>query len=76
MANILRNLSFCEEVVPLMARNTTFLRFLLLCANARWANLHQLGLDMLGNVAPELTLEDPTLERLIHVCFFSLWKEW
>lgn len=58
IANILRNLSFTEENVPVLANNRTFLRFLLLCVSSRWNSIHQLGLDMLSNVASELSVKD------------------
>ncbi|GLV39949.1 bicoid stability factor [Carabus blaptoides fortunei] len=58
IANILRNLSFTEENVPVLASNRTFLRFLLLCVSSRWNSIHQLGLDMLSNVASELSVKD------------------
>ncbi|XP_066999631.2 AT-rich interactive domain-containing protein 2 isoform X4 [Anabrus simplex] len=64
IATILRNLSFSEENVTVLARNSCFLRFLLLCAGSRWNCLHQLGLDMLGNVASEVLVEDPLADRL------------
>ncbi|KAJ9575535.1 hypothetical protein L9F63_007605, partial [Diploptera punctata] len=64
VATILRNLSFGEENVGALAKNVPFLRFLLLCAGSRWNCLHQMGLDMLGNVASEVLLEDPTSDRL------------
>ncbi|PSN46078.1 hypothetical protein C0J52_02288 [Blattella germanica] len=64
VATILRNLSFGEENVTMLARNVPFLRFLLLCAGSRWNCLHQLGLDMLGNIASEMLLEDPVGDRL------------
>ena len=64
VATILRNLSFGEENVSTLARNVPFLRFLLLCAGSQWNCLHQMGLDMLGNVASEVFLEDPTSDRL------------
>lgn len=64
VATILRNLSFVEENVVVLARNVPFLRFLLLCAGSRWNCLHQVGLDMLGNVAHEVLMEDPSTDRL------------
>lgn len=63
IANILRNLSFTEDNVVVLATNRTFLRFLLLCVSSRWNSIHQLGLDMLGNIAAEITLKDQS-ERL------------
>lgn len=70
VAHILRNLTFSEESMQVMAKNTTFIRFLLLCCNSRWSSLHQIGLDMLGNVSPELVIEDPSIDR-IYQAFFS-----
>jgi AT-rich interactive domain-containing protein 2 len=64
VATILRNLSFVEDNVVVLARNVPFLRFLLLCAGSRWNSLHQLGLDMLGNIAHEVLMEDPSTDRL------------
>lgn len=61
---ILRNLSFIEENIPILIRNRTFLRFLIICSNIRWGNLQHMGLDMLGNVSPELELNDPSSEDL------------
>ncbi|XP_069680497.1 AT-rich interactive domain-containing protein 2 isoform X8 [Periplaneta americana] len=70
VATILRNLSFGEENVGVLARSVPFLRFLLLCAGSRWNCLHQLGLDMLGNVASEVLVEDPSYDRLA-ACMLS-----
>ncbi|KAG2460278.1 ARID2 protein, partial [Polypterus senegalus] len=53
IAVILRNLSFEEGNVKLLAANRTCLRFLLLCAHCNFISLRQLGLDTLGNVAAE-----------------------
>lgn len=54
VAIILRNLSFEETNVKLLAANRTCLRFLLLCAHCTFVSLRQLGLDTLGNVAGEV----------------------
>lgn len=54
VAVILRNLSFEEANVKLLAANRTCLRFLLLCAHCNLISLRQLGLDTLGNVAAEV----------------------
>lgn len=70
VATILRNLSFGEENVVVLARSVPFLRFLLLCAGSQWNSLHQLGLDMLGNVAHEVLMEDPSTDRLA-ACMLS-----
>ncbi|KAL0272764.1 UNVERIFIED_CONTAM: hypothetical protein PYX00_005615 [Menopon gallinae] len=72
VAHILRNLTFCEESMQVMAKNTTFIRFLLLCCNSRWSSLHQLGLDMLGNVSPELIIEDPSVDRIYQAFFCTI----
>nr|CAI5859948.1 unnamed protein product [Callosobruchus analis] len=64
IATILRNLSFIEENLVLFAKNTTFLRFCLLCCTAQWGMLKNLGMDMLGNVAPEFIIKDLTSDIL------------
>ncbi|XP_076257335.1 brahma associated protein 170kD isoform X9 [Rhynchophorus ferrugineus] len=58
IATILRNLCFIEENLTILTKNSTFIRFLLLCACSQWNALRNLGLDMLGNVALELELKD------------------
>nr|CAH7715865.1 unnamed protein product [Callosobruchus chinensis] len=64
IATILRNLSFVEENLVLFSKNTTFLRFCLLCCTAQWSMLKNLGMDMLGNVAPEFIIKDLTTDIL------------
>lgn len=64
VATILRNLSFIDENVPVLLRNKTFLRFLLLCAASRWSYLRNLGLDMLGNLAADFLVGDYPDDRL------------
>lgn len=64
VASILRNLSFDDDNIPVLARNNAFIRFAMLCAGSRWAGLHMLGLDMLGNVATEIMLDDPPSDKL------------
>lgn len=59
VAQIIRNLSFFDENVSILARNRTLTRFLILMANVRWNNLHMSALDVLGNIACELELKDP-----------------
>ncbi|XP_072945631.1 uncharacterized protein Bap170 [Epargyreus clarus] len=59
IASIVRSLSFHEENVQYLARNTTLIRFLLLCANCWVGSLRQCGLDTLGNVSTELIIKDP-----------------
>ncbi|XP_019890081.1 AT-rich interactive domain-containing protein 2 isoform X2 [Ooceraea biroi] len=58
IASILRNLSFTSENATVLGHNRCFLRFVLLCVRARWSNLHQLGFDLLGNVANEIILKE------------------
>nr|XP_020456892.1 AT-rich interactive domain-containing protein 2 isoform X2 [Monopterus albus] len=73
IAVILRNLSFEEVNVKLLAANRTCLRFLLLCAHCNLISLRQLGLDTLGNVAAELQL-DPVDFRTTHLIFHTITK--
>ncbi|KAJ8381267.1 hypothetical protein SKAU_G00020450 [Synaphobranchus kaupii] len=73
IAVILRNLSFEEANVKLLAANRTCLRFLLLCAHCQLISLRQLGLDTLSNVAGELQL-DPVDFRTTHLMFHTITK--
>ncbi len=57
--SILRNLSFNEENIFILSRHRCLLRFLTMSANVRWSNVHHYGLDILGNIAPEIDLKDP-----------------
>lgn len=59
VASILRNLSFFDENISILAKNRTLSRFLVLTSNIRWNNLHMSALDVLGNIAAELELKDP-----------------
>ncbi|CAG9782248.1 unnamed protein product [Diatraea saccharalis] len=59
IASIVRSLSFHDENVQYLAKNTTLIRFLLLCANCWVGSLRQSGLDTLGNVSTELIIKDP-----------------
>lgn len=70
ITSICRNLSFFDENVTTLVRNRTFIRYLVMCSNIRWGNLHQMALDMLGNVASELDLWDPTNDDLTR-CLLS-----
>lgn len=63
IAVILRNLSFEEANVKLLAANRTCMRFLLLCAHCNLISLRQLGLDTLGNVAAEVGVESLAEQR-------------
>lgn len=58
IATILRNLSFIEENIPILVKNTSFIRFLLLCTSSQWNMLRNLGMDMLGNIATEFIVKD------------------
>ncbi|XP_067855510.1 AT-rich interactive domain-containing protein 2 [Heptranchias perlo] len=73
IAVILRNLSFEEGNVKLLAAHRTCLRFLLLCSHCQYASLKQLGLDTLGNVAAELQL-DPIDFKSTHLIFHTVTK--
>lgn len=67
IATILRNLTFVEENISLMALNSTFLRFVLLCCGSKWNNLHQMGFDMLSNVASEILLREPYMNYIFKI---------
>ena len=54
IATIIRNISFEEDNVPVLAKNLTLLRFILLCVNSSWSNLNQTGFDILSNIAGEV----------------------
>ncbi|XP_058065996.1 AT-rich interactive domain-containing protein 2 [Anopheles bellator] len=74
IASIFRNLSFNEENLSLLGHNRTFIRFLIMCSNARWNNLHHLGLDMLGNIANEIDVNDPQSDEITR-CLLSTVSE-
>ncbi|KYM81304.1 AT-rich interactive domain-containing protein 2 [Atta colombica] len=73
IASILRNLSFTPENATVLGRNRCFLRFVLLCVRARWSNLHQLGFDILGNIANEVILKEAG-ERITNVVLMCVAK--
>ncbi|KAM7313338.1 AT-rich interactive domain-containing protein 2 [Ixodes scapularis] len=56
IALIFHNLSFEERNVSVLARNRTFIRFVMLCALSRWSSLRQVALDTIGNLASKLVL--------------------
>lgn len=60
ICSILRNLTFSDENLSTLVHNRTFIRFCVMCSNIRWGNLHHMALDMLGNVAMDLELSDPS----------------
>uniref|UniRef100_A0A182P129 ARID domain-containing protein n=1 Tax=Anopheles epiroticus TaxID=199890 RepID=A0A182P129_9DIPT len=74
IASIFRNLSFNEENLHVLGHNRTFIRFLIMCANSRWNNLHHLGLDMLGNIANEIDINDPQADEVTR-CLVSTLSE-
>ncbi|XP_021699477.1 AT-rich interactive domain-containing protein 2 isoform X1 [Aedes aegypti] len=74
IASIFRNLSFNEENMAALASNRQFLRFLVMCANSRWGNLCHMGLDMLGNVATEIDINDPQMDEVTR-CLVSTISE-
>ncbi|KAK3881656.1 hypothetical protein Pcinc_013904 [Petrolisthes cinctipes] len=71
--HIIRNLSFEEHNVACLAKSHTCLRFLVLCICSRWGGLSVNALDTLGNIAPEVKLQEPKLDScsalmLSHIC--------
>ena len=69
VATVIRNLSFEEDNSPVLAKNLPCLRFFLLCVNSSWANLNQMGFDILSNIAAEIQLEEPSddaVTELLH----------
>ncbi|XP_045116976.1 AT-rich interactive domain-containing protein 2-like isoform X1 [Portunus trituberculatus] len=60
--HVIRNLSFEEHNVGILARSHTCLKFLVLCICSRWGGLAVNALDTLGNIAPEITLQEPKLD--------------
>lgn len=74
IASIFRNLSFNDENLPVLGSNKSFLRFLIMCANARWGNLHHMGLDMLGNVAADIDINDPQADEVTRCLLSTIWE--
>lgn len=72
---ILRNLSFEEANIKLLAANRTCLRFLLLCAHCTFVQLRQLGLDTLGNVAGEVRVQNLHLYRVLQLLHIFVSKK-
>lgn len=69
VAQIIRNLSFNEENVALLAKNRSLIRYLLMCSNVLWSNIHHIGLDILGNLAMDLELSDPFVDNVSRQLF-------
>ena len=53
----MRNLSFEDDNVAVLARNLTCVRFCLLCCSSKWSDLNQKGFDILSNIASEIALQ-------------------
>ncbi|CAE1293675.1 ARID2 [Acanthosepion pharaonis] len=77
MAIIVRNLSFDEENMQVLASNRNVFRFLLLCIYSKYGSLRQIGLDTLGNSALQMVLESvdhpdtQLILRLVSKCLSS-----
>jgi len=72
VATIIRNLSFEEDNSPVLAKNLTCLRFILLCVNSSWANLNQMGFDILSNIACNVQLEEPSEDAVTDLLLSTL----
>jgi len=72
VATVIRNLSFEEDNSPVLAKNLTCLRFVLLCVNSSWANLNQMGFDILSNIASCVQLEEPSEDAVTDLLFQTL----
>ena len=72
VATVIRNLSFEEDNSPVLARNLTCLRFVLLCVNSSWANLNQMGFDILSNIASAVQLEEPSEDAVTDLLLSTL----
>lgn len=72
IATILRNLTFIKENLNVMNRDLTFLRFVLLCCGSHWNTLHQMGWDMLGNLALDITVLCPLMPEVLGVTLQGL----
>ncbi|XP_076811088.1 uncharacterized protein LOC143453970 [Clavelina lepadiformis] len=80
IALVLLNLSFERFNVPLLAKSKAFLRFVFLCIHSNYGALRQTGLDILGNISPQLNLLDLGLDitqcmyKTVESCILSLDK--
>lgn len=72
IATIIRNLSFEEDNIPVLAGNLTCLRFCLLCAASEWCHLNQMGFDILGNVATDIHIDDARGDTAINEVLLSM----
>ncbi|CAB3405424.1 unnamed protein product [Caenorhabditis bovis] len=64
IATIIRNLSFEPVNRITIVRTWPVMKFLLLCANCRWAPLYTAAFDALGNLASDIDLADKTLVHI------------
>merc|ERR1719464_1183243 len=71
VATIIRNLSFEEDNVPVLAKNLACLRFCLLCASSEWSNLNQMGFDILSNVASDIIIEETASDTCVNEVLLS-----
>ena len=71
IATIIRNLSFEDENIGVLAKNLTCLRFCLLCASSEWSNLNQMGFDILSNVASDIVVEEATSDSCVNEVLLS-----
>lgn len=77
IALIFHNLSFEERNAVILAKNRTFIRFVMLSALSRWSTLRQVALDTIGNLAAKLVLypaldEDEDEASSGHHCYEDL----
>ncbi|XP_077530094.1 brahma associated protein 170kD [Haemaphysalis longicornis] len=76
IALIFHNLSFEERNAVVLARNRTFIRFVMLSALSRWSTLRQVALDTIGNLASKLVLypapEEDEEEASLGRCYEDL----
>lgn len=75
IACVVRNLTFVSDNVPVMGKDLTFLRFVLLCCACNYNGLQQMGWDMLGNVASEITIQSPLIDDVIFTATKGLLSE-
>ncbi|CAO1356472.1 unnamed protein product [Diamesa serratosioi] len=72
VASIMRNLSFSDDNLSILAKNRTLIRFLIMCSNIRWNNVCHFGLDILGNIATEIELKDPFSDNVSRHLFGTI----
>lgn len=72
VASIMRNLSFSDDNLTILAKNRTLIRFLIMCSNIRWNNVCHFGLDILGNIATEIELKNPFTDNVSRHLFGTI----